>query len=74
MKSDAELVKEARRDPDALGELYHRHAERLHSWLRAQVPPQIACELTAETFAQAALSRDVNEDQSSRGAQTVQKR
>jgi RNA polymerase sigma-70 factor, ECF subfamily len=56
MKSDAELVREARRDPDALGELYRRHAERLHSWLRSQVSPQIACELTAETFAQAALS------------------
>jgi len=56
MKSDAELVREARRDPDALGELYRRHVERLHSWLRSQVSPQIACELTAETFAQAALS------------------
>jgi len=56
MKSDAELVREARHDPDALGELYRRHAERLHSWLRTQVAPQIACELTAETFAQAALS------------------
>jgi RNA polymerase sigma-70 factor (ECF subfamily) len=56
MKSDAELVREARRDPEALGELYRRHAQRLHSWLRSQVSPQIACELTAETFAQAALS------------------
>ena len=56
MKSDAELVREARRDPDALGELYRRHAPRLHSWLRSQVSPQIACELTAETFAEAALS------------------
>jgi RNA polymerase sigma factor (sigma-70 family) len=51
MKSDAELVREARRDPEALAELYRRHAQRLHSWLRAQVSPQIACELTAETFA-----------------------
>jgi RNA polymerase sigma-70 factor (ECF subfamily) len=56
MKNDAELIRDARRDPDALGELYRRHAERLHSWLRSQVSPQIACELTAETFAQAALS------------------
>ena len=56
MRSDAELVREARRDPEALGELYLRHAERLHIWLRSQVSPQIACELTAETFAQAALS------------------
>jgi RNA polymerase sigma factor (sigma-70 family) len=56
MKSDAELVKEARRDPEALGELYRRHAARLHSWLCSQVAAHIACELTAETFAQAALS------------------
>ena len=56
MRTDAELIREARRDPDALAELYRRHAERLHSWLQAQVSPQIACELTAETFAQAALS------------------
>ena len=56
MKSDAELVREARRDPEALGELYRRHVQRLHSWLQSQVSPQIACELTAETFAQAALS------------------
>jgi RNA polymerase sigma factor (sigma-70 family) len=56
MKTDAELVREARRDPEALGELYRRHAERLHSWLRGKVEPHIACELTAETFAQAALS------------------
>jgi RNA polymerase sigma factor (sigma-70 family) len=56
MKTDAELVREARRDPEALGELYRRHAQRVHSWLRSQVAPHIACELTAETFAQAALS------------------
>jgi RNA polymerase sigma factor (sigma-70 family) len=56
MKTDAELVREARRDPEALAELYRRHAQRLHAWLRAQVSPQIACELVGETFAQAALS------------------
>lgn len=68
MKSDAELVREARRDPDALGELYRRHAPRLYSWLRSQVSPQIACELTAETFAEAALSLRRFED---RGAGTA---
>jgi len=56
VKSDAQLIKEARRDAEALGELYGRHAHSIHSWLRAQASPETASELTAETFAQAALS------------------
>jgi len=56
VKTDAQLVKEARRDPDALGELYRRHVARIHAWLSSRVPPAAAAELTAETFAQAALS------------------
>jgi RNA polymerase sigma factor (sigma-70 family) len=56
MRTDAQLIREARRDPEPLGELYRRHAPAIHSWLRRQVAPQIACELTAEVFAQAALS------------------
>jgi hypothetical protein len=43
MKTDADLAREARRNPDALGELYRRHAEGLHSWIRSRVAPQIAC-------------------------------
>ena len=56
MKRPTPSSSERPAEPEALAELYRRHAERLHSWLRAQVAPQIACELTAETFAQAALS------------------
>ena len=55
-KRDAQLIHEARTDPDAFGELYRRHVQALHSFLRGRVPEQIAGELTAETFAQAALS------------------
>lgn len=55
MKTDAELIREARRDPDAFGELFRRHAQVVQSWLRARGGERIAGELTAETFAQAAL-------------------
>jgi RNA polymerase sigma-70 factor (ECF subfamily) len=56
MKTDARLIRDARRDPEALAELYRRHAERIHVWLRGQVAPHVAADVLAETFAQAALS------------------
>jgi len=56
MKTDAQLIREARRNAEALGELYRRHATRIHAWLRGQTTPDVASELVAETFAQAALS------------------
>jgi RNA polymerase sigma-70 factor (ECF subfamily) len=56
MKTDAQLILDAGDDPDAFGELYRRHAPAIHSWFRARAPARIAVDLTAETFAQAALS------------------
>ena len=56
MKTDAQLIKDAQNDPDALAELYRRHALSINSWFCARTPRRIAGELTAETFAQAALS------------------
>jgi RNA polymerase sigma factor (sigma-70 family) len=56
MKTDAQLIKQARRDSEALGELFRRHAPSVHRWLAARTSVSIASELTAETFAQAALS------------------
>jgi RNA polymerase sigma-70 factor (ECF subfamily) len=56
VKTDAQLIREARRDAEAFGELYRRHAQAVHSWLRARGGERIAGELAAETFAQAALS------------------
>ncbi|MDX6485332.1 MAG: hypothetical protein QOF43_485 [Gaiellaceae bacterium] len=56
MKTDAELIREARGNADAFGELFRRHAQAVHSWLRARGGERIAGELTAETFAQAVLS------------------
>lgn len=54
--SDAELIRRAREDPEALAELYRRHARSVDRYLRTRVPSANASELTAETFAQAALS------------------
>jgi RNA polymerase sigma-70 factor (ECF subfamily) len=54
-KSDAELIRAAQDDPEAFAELYRRHVHAVHTWLHARAPARVAVELTAETFAQAAL-------------------
>jgi RNA polymerase sigma-70 factor (ECF subfamily) len=58
MKSDAQLLRESRDDPRAFRELYDRHAEQIYAFvLRRTANPEAAHDLTAETFAQAWLSR-----------------
>ncbi len=54
MKTDAQLIKEARTNADAFAELYERHVRSVHAWFRTRVEPASAMDLTAETFAQAA--------------------
>jgi RNA polymerase sigma-70 factor (ECF subfamily) len=54
--TDAELIRRAREDPDALTELYVRYRAQLYAWFRSRVPEAEASELTAELFAQVALS------------------
>ena len=56
MTTDAQLIRRAREDPDAFAELYRRHAHAVDRFLRVRIPAGVAPELTAETFAQAALS------------------
>jgi RNA polymerase sigma factor (sigma-70 family) len=56
-KSDVELLRAARGDPDAFGEFYRRHAVAIERWIRNQTPDAAtAADLTAETFAQALVS------------------
>jgi RNA polymerase sigma factor (sigma-70 family) len=58
LKSDATLLGEARSDPRAFRELYERYAEGVHGFhLRRSRDADAAHDLTAETFAQAWLSR-----------------
>jgi RNA polymerase sigma-70 factor (ECF subfamily) len=54
--TDAQLIRRAREDPEALAELYLRYRDRLYAWFRSRAPEAAASELTAELFAQVALS------------------
>ena len=58
MRSDAELLVAARSDASAFRELYERYAARIYGYhLRRSQDAHAAHDLTAETFAQAWLSR-----------------
>ena len=54
--SDAELIRAAGSDAAAFGALYERHALEVYGWCRRRLE-WAASDLTAETFAQAWLSR-----------------
>jgi len=55
---DDELVLLSRARPEAFGELFDRHSESvLRFFVRRTFDPDVAAELTAETFAQAFVSR-----------------
>src|SRR5215831_6616953 len=57
-KTDVELLHAARTDSAAFRALYERHATAVHSFqLRRSGDREAAYDLTAETFAQAWLSR-----------------
>lgn len=55
--SDADLIRAAKSSPVAFGTLYERRARDVYSWCRRRLE-WAASDLTAETFAQAWLSRD----------------
>ena len=53
LRSDSELLKACRRDPDAFCIFYRRHAEGIYHFFRRRVDePETASDLTAETFAE----------------------
>ena len=57
-RSDAELLRAARRDPEAFGVFYDRHADAvLGFFVRRTACAQTAADLAAETFAQAFVAR-----------------
>jgi RNA polymerase sigma-70 factor, ECF subfamily len=60
--TDAELVRAAERDAGAFGELYRRHVAAVYAWFRSRIA-WAASDLTAETFAQAWLSRRTFRDE-----------
>jgi RNA polymerase sigma-70 factor (ECF subfamily) len=61
-RSDAVLLRAAGCDPAAFAELYSRHVEAVHGWLRRRIE-WAASDLTAETFARAWLNRGRFRDQ-----------
>ncbi|HEX4324644.1 MAG TPA: sigma-70 family RNA polymerase sigma factor [Gaiellaceae bacterium] len=55
-RTDFELIQAAESEVAAFGELYRRHVSTVHGWFRRRLQ-WAAADLTAETFAQAWLSR-----------------
>lgn len=53
-RTDAELIRRSRSDPDAFGDLAQRYVLRLDTWFRHRTGDRtVAADLTAETLAQA---------------------
>lgn len=57
MATDAELLRQSRRNPDAYVEVCRRHASDLSLWLQRQVGRSVADELLAETVARGWYAR-----------------
>jgi RNA polymerase sigma factor (sigma-70 family) len=55
-RTDAQLIRDSASDEAAFGELYRRHSLEIYAWFRRRIE-WAASDLTAETFAQAWLSR-----------------
>src|SRR4051812_22897537 len=55
--TDAEIILRARRDPDAFGILYARHAHAVHRFLVRRVDPSVAEDLLADVFTTAFSAR-----------------
>jgi RNA polymerase sigma factor (sigma-70 family) len=58
-RTDARLLRDSKRSSAAFRVLYDRHSSRINAFLLKRTrDPDVAIELTAETFAQAWISRD----------------
>ncbi|MFL5945225.1 MAG: RNA polymerase sigma factor [Gaiellaceae bacterium] len=69
MRSDAKLLSAAKTDAHAFRELYERYAERVHGFHLSRTRDyEAALDLTAETFAQAWLSRSRFQDRANGSA------
>ena len=56
--SDAELIDRSRRDPDCFAEIFDRHADEILRYAHARLGPDLAEDVTAETFLAAFRRRD----------------
>lgn len=48
--SDADIIRQSLQDPGRFGGIFERHAEELARYALARVPPDVAEDVTAETF------------------------
>ncbi|SPL88418.1 RNA polymerase ECF-subfamily sigma factor [[Actinomadura] parvosata subsp. kistnae] len=55
---DAQIVAASLRDPEKFGELFSRHASRLHAYIRRRLGSVLADDLVSETFAIAFRQRE----------------
>jgi RNA polymerase sigma-70 factor (ECF subfamily) len=51
--SDADVIAGSLSDPQAFGEIFDRHHDAIHAWLRRRVGAALAEELAADTFVRA---------------------
>ncbi|GAA4561561.1 RNA polymerase sigma factor [Planotetraspora kaengkrachanensis] len=54
---DSGIVAASLADPEAFGELFRRHASRLHAYIKRRLGPSLADDVVAETFATAFRQR-----------------
>ncbi|TDD73884.1 RNA polymerase sigma factor [Actinomadura darangshiensis] len=59
---DAAIVAASLDEPEAFGELFRRHAPRLHAYVKRRLGPPIADDVVSETFAIAFRRRDRFDD------------
>ncbi len=55
---DSAIVAASSRDPEAFGELFRRHAPRLHAYVKRRLGAALADDIVAETFATAFRQRE----------------
>src|ERR1700753_157519 len=56
--SDAELIERSRREPDCFAAIFHPHADEILRYAHARLGPDLAEDVTAETFLTAFRRRD----------------
>ncbi|MEU4230861.1 RNA polymerase sigma factor [Nonomuraea sp. NPDC026600] len=65
---DLEVVAASLEDPEAFGELFRRHAPRLHAYIKRRLGPALADDVVAEAFATAFRQRERFDGRSEFGA------
>lgn len=58
MSTDSDIIRRSRQQPSAFGELFSRHAARLHRYAARRAGPAAADDVTSETFLVAFERRD----------------